>query len=126
MKNTLQNIMEKNSGSVLFAYLFGSHAQGSVSMNSDIDIAVFFKDDVEESLFNKKIDLYLQLSRTLERDDIDVIIMNNFKNIIILHNIVSHGVVVYCEDEDKRLDYEQRIIHSAIDFKTQRYMAMGI
>jgi len=118
--------MEKNSGSVLFAYLFGSHAQDSVSRNSDIDIAVFFKDDIEDSLFNKKIELYLQLSRALERDDIDLIIMNNFKNIIILHNIVSHGVVVYCQDEDKRLEYEQSIIHSAIDFKTQRYMAMGI
>lgn len=126
MKKKIKNILKDKSDSILFAYFFGSHAQGTASKNSDIDIAVFLKDSVYESFFDIKMDLYLNLSRTLKRNDIDLVIMNTCKNLIILNNIISHGFVIYCQDESFRLDYEQKIMHSAIDFKHQRYMAMGI
>lgn len=126
MKDTIKNILKDNSDSVLFAYLFGSHVQGTSSKKSDIDIAVYLKDSAHESFFDIKMDLYVNLSRTLKRNDIDLVIMNTCKNLILLHAIISHGVVIYCQDEFFRLDYEQKIMHSAIDFKQQRKMAMGI
>ncbi|MBU1171818.1 MAG: nucleotidyltransferase domain-containing protein [Proteobacteria bacterium] len=81
MKKTIKSILKDKSDSILFAYFFGSHAQGTSSKNSDIDIAVFLKDSVYESFFDIKMDLYLNLSRTLKRNDIDLVIMNTCKNL---------------------------------------------
>lgn len=126
MKQLLENIFENNSDTVLFAYLFGSHAEETMTPRSDIDVAVFLKDGGERLFFDKKIDLYMQLSRAMKRNDIDVVVMNTCRNILLLNNITTHGIVVYSQDETMRLDYEQRVLHSAIDFKHQRFMAMGI
>ncbi len=126
MKNILENLFEKNRDVVLFAYLFGSYGENTQSARSDLDVAVFLKGHDERLNFDKKTDLYLQLSKTLKRDDIDLVIMNHFKNLVILNNIITRGMVVFCQDEPFRLEYEQKILHQAIDFKTQRIMAMGI
>ena len=125
MKNAIQKILKKSKDSILFAYLFGSHAQGISSKNSDIDIAVFLNENTE-AFFDVKIDLYLNLTRVLNRNDIDLVIMNNCRNIILLNSIITYGSVVYSHDDLKRINYEQKILHSAIDFRNQRKMAMGI
>lgn len=126
MKKMIQKVLKANKTTVLFAYLFGSQAQGTFSKSSDIDIAVFLKTNGKASFFDIKIDLYLDLTRTLKRNDIDLVIMNNYHNIVLLNSIISHGSVVYDQDKTMRLDYEQKILHRAIDFKAQRRMAMGV
>jgi len=108
----------------LFAYLFGSLALETDSKSSDIDIAVYLKNAVEKHFFDIKIDLYTELSRALKRNDIDIVIMNQCKNIILLNRIITHGEVIYEQNESVRMEYEQKILHRAIDFKTQRKMAM--
>ena len=126
MKELIQKVLTKHKDQILFAYLFGSHVQGTASKSSDIDIAVFLKPFLGESFFDIKIDLYMNLSRALKRNDIDLVIMNECSNIILLNRIITHGFVVYDQNKSERLDYEQKILHSAIDFKKQRQMAMGV
>ncbi len=122
----LKKIFNEKSDIFLFSYLFGSLAQEIFSKSSDIDIAVYLNTSVERHCFDIKIDLYLQLSRVLKRNDIDIVIMNQCKNIILLNQIITHGQVLHGKDEAARVDYEQKILHSAIDFKSQRKMAMGV
>ncbi|MBU0464939.1 MAG: nucleotidyltransferase domain-containing protein [Proteobacteria bacterium] len=128
MKKNLIKILKKEFNEkeedFLFAYLFGSLAQKTYSKSSDIDIAVYLNAEVERHFFDIKIDLYLRLSRALKRNDIDIVIMNQCKNIILLNRIITHGQVIHEKNESIRLEYEQKILHSAIDFKTQRKMAM--
>ena len=45
IKEKLLPIFSKYNGNVLFAYLFGSAAQGNVSLLSDVDLAIFFSRD---------------------------------------------------------------------------------
>ena len=106
--------------------MFGSHARGRSTEKSDIDIAVYLKDESRQSIFDIKLHLYLELSRALKRNDIDLVIMNSCRNIILLNRIISHGRLIYCRNEAAMLDYEQKILHNAIDFKHQRRMAMGV
>lgn len=122
----VKETIEKHSLNILFAYLFGSHARGTGSESSDVDIAVFVNDHAVESFFDVKIELYLDFARALKRNDIDLVIMNRCKNLILLYNIISNGCVVYDRDSSRRLDYEQKTLHQAIDFKGQRKMAMGL
>ncbi len=125
-RNLLKNILEKHSETVLFAYLFGSCARNDETERSDIDIAVFLKDRNAENAFDIKMALYLDFSRTLKKNDIDILVMNRCRNIVLLHDVVATGHVIYDQDEDVRLDYEQKLLHRAIDFKRQRFMAMGV
>ena len=124
MIKILKKIFNDKKEIFLFAYLFGSLAQETSSKSSDIDIAVYLNNKVGKHFFDIKVDLYLQLSRALKRNDIDIVIMNQCKNIILLNRIITHGQVIHEKNESIRIDYEQKILHKAIDFKSQRKMAM--
>ncbi|MCD6184886.1 MAG: nucleotidyltransferase domain-containing protein [Deltaproteobacteria bacterium] len=43
IKDIIQKVLKTHKNQILFAYLFGSYAQGTASQFSDIDIAVFLK-----------------------------------------------------------------------------------
>ncbi len=123
---TLQNIFTHQEDKISFAYLFGSRAQQTHTESSDIDIAVFLNNTVEQDYFDIKTNLYLQINRMLKQNKIDIVIMNQCKNIVLLHQIITHGKLLCDNKPSLRIDYEQKILHKAIDFKTQRKMAMGI
>jgi len=112
-------------GQVVFAYLFGSQVTGDVSTLSDIDIAVYFLhcDRLRSGEF--KTDLYMALSRGLGTNRLDIVVLNTASNLILLDEIVRHGVVLVDRDPDLREDFEQNVLHRAIDFKTQRRAALG-
>ena len=116
----------KQQESVLFAYLFGSHAEQAATTLSDIDIAVYLAEEDKSRAFVLKTDIYVQLSKALKQNKIDVVILNHCSNIILLDRIISTGVLILDTATPLREDYEQRTLHKAIDFKTQRKMAMDI
>lgn len=60
---------------VVFAYLFGSRVQGTAGPRSDIDVAVYLKDDVDA--FNMRLTLMGRLAAHLGTDALDVIVLND-------------------------------------------------
>jgi predicted nucleotidyltransferase len=122
----LRKIFDEQGDIFLFAYLFGSRAREPFSETSDIDIAVYLNSNVQKHYFDIKTELYLKLSRVLKKNDIDIVIMNGFKNIVFLNEIITNGQVFHDKNEAARIDYEQKILHGAIDFKSQRKRAMGV
>jgi uncharacterized protein len=60
--------------SVCFAYLFGGLARGRQTPLSDVDIAVYFSEDVD--IKNTKIKLLEQLTEILRTDEIDLVALN--------------------------------------------------
>ena len=126
IKTDITNVIKKHHHKIIFGYLFGSQAKGLANESSDIDIAIFVNPELKDSFFDIKIDFYMEMSRTLKRNDIDIVILNQCKNLILANEIISHGFLIYDSNEELRLDYEQKILHSAIDFKYQRRMTMGV
>lgn len=88
----LLQVFEKYRDKVEFAYLFGSVARDNVQPLSDIDIAVYLSDKIKESMFDISLSLYADFCRVLKRNDIDVLVLNTSTNIILLEDIVRHGV----------------------------------
>ena len=82
--------------------------------------------DEYETAFSKKMEIYAACSKALQRNDIDVIILNTAKNIIVLDEIVRTGVLLLDRSLEQRLHFEQKVIHQAIDFKSQRYALLGV
>lgn len=120
IKEAILQVCEKYRDKVIFAYLFGSAAKGGTSPLSDIDIAVFLSSVPGEPYFDAKLSLYADFCRALKRNDIDVIILNTTTNMMLLDEIVRHGIVVCDRDTDLREDFELKVMHKAIDFKQQR------
>lgn len=125
IKELLIPVFNKYKGQVLFAYLFGSAAKDTQTPLSDIDIAVFLSDDRKKSFFDTKISLHADFCRIIKRNDIDVVVLNTATNIILLEQIVSNGTVLLDADTDLRKEFEQKVLHHAIDFKEHRMTLMN-
>jgi predicted nucleotidyltransferase len=110
----IKNILEELS-IVEFAYLFGSYAKGEEKNWSDIDIAVF-----TNSTLNT-LDTFLEIHHKLAvafHEEIDLVILNNAKNLYLLEDIISDGIVL--KDSEERFDFEIKREHDILDFKAYR------
>ncbi|GGJ66711.1 putative nucleotidyltransferase [Anoxybacillus voinovskiensis] len=96
----------KDAVSPSVIYLFGSVATGHVRYDSDIDIA-FLSD--ERSLDHyERFMLAQQLAERLQRD-VDLIDLKQASTVF-QAQIVSSGKVIYCADEQKKAEYEWRVL----------------
>jgi len=126
VRQTLSLILEKYRPQVVFAYLFGSVAQSNTFPSSDIDVAVFLAEDSRELYFNIKLSLYADFCRELKRNDIDIVVLNTVRNIVLLEGIVRQGIVLFDTKPDLREGFEHKVLHQALDFREQRMAVMGI
>ena len=118
----------KYRSELIAVYLFGSVADGTASATSDIDIAILLRNPDKQSIGSLRFNLYADLSRALERNDIDLVILNMSGNLILNDQITRHGIVLYAADasENERIDFELKVMHRCTDFKLQRYRVMGV
>lgn len=101
--------------SVVLAYLFGSHAQGSAGGRSDVDIAV-----LTESTDNKLRQL-VDLKRILEEASgkaVDVTLVPvRDTDPRLLNQVLKHGELLYAKDEPTRIDFETSARSKYLDMK---------
>ena len=109
MKTILKKALQDNDN-ILFAYLFGSQTNGTATDESDIDIAIFF----QENSLDAKLSIIHELQKLLHKE-IDLVSLNEVKNIFLLDDILTHGIVI--KDHDDRLYFEVRKEHEILDFK---------
>lgn len=126
IKELLLSVFEKYRGQLLFAYLFGSTVTDNYTHLSDIDIAVFLSLEKGQPFSDTKLSLHADFCRALKRDNVDLVLLNTAKNIILLDQIVNDGIVLFDTDRDFRKEFEQKILHRAIDFKHQRMALMHV
>jgi predicted nucleotidyltransferase len=123
--NLLQTILHDRDNKVIFAYLFGSRAAGvNTYPPRDIDLAVYFQPK-DGSFFDAKLDLYGALSRRLKTNDIHILVLNEARNLVLMGEVVRQGIVLIDRDPDLREEFEQNILHQALDFQSQRISLLG-
>jgi len=124
LKSDLEPVLKKYKDQIFFCYCFGSLAAEQFSKSSDVDLAFYV--DPKYLNYDFKFSLYADCSRALKRNDIDIVILNNLQNLILAESIVRDGVILYDSNREKRISYELKMIHQAIDFRFQRKLVMGI
>ena len=112
MKSKLSNILASND-TVLFAYLFGSCAEGTQREESDIDIAVYLSD----TSLDARLSLYHMLEKELDKE-VDLVVLNDVKNIYLLEAIFRKGILL--KEHETRALFEVEKNHEIIDFKQFR------
>ena len=102
---------------VLFAYLFGSYAADQSHPFSDLDVAIYVP-----PLFSRKERMDLEMSLALKIDqrlengpesDVRTI---NFLPLAVAGEVITEGILIYCRDDEARIDYETVIRCAYFDF----------
>ncbi len=118
MMNSLQNTLAgicARYPEIVFAYIFGSQATGEQTPMSDVDIAIYLKNPSAFD-FNKLLLFHGDCCRALKRNDIDVLVLNTTKNLILLKDIITLGKIIYNINQELLDDFELKTLHNIHDF----------
>lgn len=121
----LSTVLDQYRHAIVFAYLFGSFAEGARTVLSDIDIAIYAASP-EEMGFQEKLAFQADCCRALACDKIDVIVLNQSRNLVLAEEIVRRGHLILDNEPDIRIGYEAGLLHEAMDFRHHRKVLMGL
>jgi predicted nucleotidyltransferase len=99
---------------IIFVYLFGGFAKGTVGPLSDIDIAVYVRDS--NNLAEYKLELFNEIANTLGTGELDLIILNAVP-VSIAGRIVQNKQVLVDKEPFRRHIYESVTLREFFDFK---------
>ena len=100
--------------SVVFAYLFGSHATGEAGPLSDVDIAVYLNGTTDS--FETRLALVDAVSRHVGSERVDVIVLNDAP-IALSGRVLQTRQVLLDRDPFLRHRYESSIARQFADFR---------
>lgn len=113
---TLKDYFASLNG-VLLAYLFGSHARGQAGPLSDVDVAVLLDDGfAADQYFDMRLQIIGGLIDILHSNDVDVIILNQAP-LALSYRVLRDGVMLYCRDRQKMIEFVARVVSAYLDFK---------
>lgn len=105
---------------IKLVYFFGSAASETSGPTSDYDFAVYFnlRPDMEknrEKMFEIKFKLMDRLSRALNTDKIDIVILNLTDAPELKYEVIKNGKLIY-EKESFSVLVEPKILNEYFDF----------
>ncbi|MCX7694805.1 MAG: nucleotidyltransferase domain-containing protein [Caloramator sp.] len=97
---------------IKLVYIFGSYAKGTNTKNSDLDIAFL----LGQYNFYDKLNLISELVGIFNRDDIDVVILND-ANSILKFQVIKYGKIVYMASEYEKVIFESKTMDEYMDME---------
>jgi len=121
----LKHITDYASGidDIEVIWLYGSQAKGTSHSNSDIDIAIAFKNfdltDIDRKVRPQELSLILCSQLNISDNKLSIVDINNVP-VYLSFNIVEYGGVIYCKNKVRELKEIQRI-YSVFEFETIKH-----
>lgn len=103
---------------IIFAYIFGSYAQNSIRENSDIDIAIYLKKNIDIYTY---IEIKMNLSEVLKRE-VDLVILNNAPPLL-KYEIYKNNILIFSRDKTLESKYKVKTLFEYNDVK--RYLNLS-
>lgn len=105
---------------VISAYLFGSHARGTATEQSDLDFAVLRRrpaGGTSATWAAEWSDLHGELVRELEigDDSIDLVLLDQVTDPLLMHRATWGGRLILCRDRAARILEETQILLNFLD-----------
>src|SRR5215831_8464645 len=95
---------------VQLAYLFGSQATGHTHAESDVDVAVLLAASLTaDERFTTRLTLIGALTRLFGTDKVDVVVLNEASPLL-AYEVLRNGVLLYCPDDNTRVDFQVRAL----------------
>lgn len=92
-------------------YIFGSYAKEENNENSDLDIAMYFENKIDGFV---KLAILDELVGIFNREDIDLVILNNADEVL-KFQVIKYGKVIYMEDLITKVMFESRVMSEYMD-----------
>lgn len=107
----------RDQAEVALAYLYGSYARGTSNLHSDIDVAVLLEGSPDEhQCFDARLEIIGDLMNILDSNQIDVAVLNQAPPAL-RYGVIRDGELLFCRDEDKRIQFQMRSLNEYLDFK---------
>lgn len=106
------NILYEKSN-IVFSYIFGSYAKGENRESSDIDIAIYLKNDQIST------DKYLSLLydiMSISNKKVDLVILNDSPPLI-KHEVYTEGILLFTKDKETLTNYKVKTLFEYEDMK---------
>ena len=122
IKNILHQITKRalELGDIEVIWLYGSQAKGTSHSQSDIDIAVAFKNfnltDIDRKLRPQELSLIWSEQINLPDGKLSIVDINNVP-VYLAFNIVEYGEVMCCKNKSREFKELQRI-YGQFEFET--------
>lgn len=100
LKN-LEKGLRKNPD-IIFAYVFGSYGKGETHPLSDVDIAIYLKENMD--FFEKKLEILDKVIELLGTEEIDLIILNVAPGYMV-REVINTGKLLFSKDENLRVEF---------------------
>jgi predicted nucleotidyltransferase len=110
IRKQIRNILEKEQD-IIAAYHFGSFSENNSNGESDFDIAIVVANKKQVS--EKKI--YSLLKNVEFPKNLDITIVNKQSSPLLLYEIISHGELIFFENEDSRIIFESFVLKNYYD-----------
>ncbi|MFB6216743.1 MAG: nucleotidyltransferase domain-containing protein [Candidatus Aenigmatarchaeota archaeon] len=94
------------------AYIFGSRVAGREHEDSDIDVGVLTEEPME---LMEMIEVEKDIEKELE-EDLDLVDLTD-KDPRFAYNALRESKLIYSEDEELRVSFEQRLMRKYLDMK---------
>ena len=106
----------KQKEEIIFAYLFGSKAEGRDNELSDVDIAVYIDREKmpESGLFGYRSEMIVQMQQVLQ-EKVDFIILNDAP-FILAHQVLDKGRLLFARSEAERRKFHEETMRKYLDF----------
>ncbi|MBI3583322.1 MAG: nucleotidyltransferase domain-containing protein [Nitrospinae bacterium] len=114
-KKDLESIF-KGYPEIKLVYFFGSKARGKAGRLSDYDFAAYLDKKDKKGSFDIKFALMDKISRLLNSDRVDIVILNVAEGTELKYNIIREGKLIY-EKEPYRVIVEPKILNEYFDFR---------
>jgi predicted nucleotidyltransferase len=100
------------------AWLFGSALRGQLRPDSDVDVAILFREPGTTAVhaYRQILDLASQLEAATAPHVPDVVVLED-QGPIFAHRVLLEGRRVHEADRDRRIDFEWKTSVRALDFR---------
>jgi predicted nucleotidyltransferase len=119
---SLQSQLEEafTAQAVKLAYLFGSQATGRARPDSDVDIAVWWGDEVPRSdYFRRRLELMGAMTAIFQTDAVDVVVLNEAPPLLAME-VLRTGRLLFSADDRWRVEFQVRTVRAYRDTASLR------
>lgn len=129
IRETLEGYFQEKHPEIEVAYIFGSIAQETTNVLSDVDIAIILdKEQIDERLYRYgyKAEILTDLIKVLKTNNVDLVILNE-ANSLLKHRVLYFGKLIYCNNEKKRIQFQIDTINKYNDYRQliKPHLAIG-
>ena len=103
---------------IIFSYIFGSFAKDNIRKDSDIDIAIYLKNNIDTYEY---LHMKMELSEVLKRE-VDLVILNDATPLL-KYEIYKNNILLFTNNKSIEGRYKVKILFEYNDMK--RYLDLS-